>query len=165
MIYDDIYLISSYFSVLGILVFLWTRSARSTRYVSVKKAKIKSEEEAEDSEADKNCIRGIIDDPENNSSTNKMLKTPLKINIDGHFGSSSSNIYRAENAVLVRIGIGVTPLSFDPPGDPADEEHLPRLQPHLEQRDGASDVQPEEGRPRPSPFPFPLRVFGKMIVR
>ena len=46
-----------------------------------KKNKIKFEEKAEDSEAGKNCIR-IIDDPENNSSTNKMLKTPLKIYID-----------------------------------------------------------------------------------
>ena len=50
------------------------------------------------------------------------------------------------------IGIAVTPLCFDPRVDPAavpaDEERLPRLQPHLEQRDGASDVQPEEGRLR-----------------
>ena len=80
----------------------------------------------------------------------KMLKTPLKIYIDGPFGSPSSNIYRAEHAVLVGIGIAVTPLCFDPRVDaaavPADEERLPRLQPHLEQRDGASDVQPEEGR-------------------
>ena len=57
----------------------------------------------------------------------------------------TSNIYRAEHAVaLVGIGIGVTPLCFDPPVDPAavpaDEEHLPKLQPHLGQRDGIPHI-------------------------
>ena len=31
--------------------------------------------------------------------------------VDGPFGSPSSNIYRAEHAVLVGTGIGVTPFA------------------------------------------------------
>eukprot|EP00092_Neocalanus_flemingeri_P018191 GFUD01019688.1.p1 GENE.GFUD01019688.1~~GFUD01019688.1.p1 ORF type:complete len:1116 (+),score=193.24 GFUD01019688.1:205-3552(+) len=36
---------------------------------------------------------------------------PLEINIDGPFGSPSSNIYQAEHAVLIGTGIGVTPFA------------------------------------------------------
>ena len=36
---------------------------------------------------------------------------PLDIFVDGPFGSPSSNIYRAEHAVLIATGIGVTPFS------------------------------------------------------
>ena len=36
---------------------------------------------------------------------------PLEIMVDGPFGSPSSNIYRAEHAVLVGTGIGVTPFA------------------------------------------------------
>ena len=39
------------------------------------------------------------------------LETPLDVLIDGPFGSSSSNIYEAEHAVLIGTGIGVTPFS------------------------------------------------------
>lgn len=39
------------------------------------------------------------------------LNKPLEIYIDGPFGSPSSNIYRAEHAVLVATGIGVTPYA------------------------------------------------------
>ena len=35
----------------------------------------------------------------------------LDIFVDGPFGSPSSNIYRAEHAVLVGTGIGVTPFA------------------------------------------------------
>ena len=35
----------------------------------------------------------------------------MEINIDGPFGSPSSNIYRAEHAVLISTGIGVTPFA------------------------------------------------------
>ena len=53
----------------------------ATRYVRVKKNKIKFEEKAEDSETGKNCIRGIIDDPENNihssiGETKKRMEKP-----------------------------------------------------------------------------------------
>ena len=50
----------------------------------------------------------VVDDPgKEGSSRHKILNTPLKIYIDGPFGSPSSNIYRAEHAVLVGTGIGV----------------------------------------------------------
>jgi len=39
------------------------------------------------------------------------LKKPLEIYVDGPFGSPSSNIYRAEHAVLIGTGIGVTPFA------------------------------------------------------
>ena len=59
------------------------RTISLERYVSVKKPKIKCEEKAKDSEADKNRIRGIIDDPENNihssiGETNKRMEKPWK---------------------------------------------------------------------------------------
>ena len=40
----------------------------------------------------------------------KLLK-PLQVFVDGPFGSPSSNIYRAEHAVLIGTGIGVTPFA------------------------------------------------------
>merc|ERR1712002_954221 len=39
------------------------------------------------------------------------LEKPLEVYIDGPFGSPSSNIYRAEHAVLVGTGIGITPFA------------------------------------------------------
>lgn len=39
------------------------------------------------------------------------IKSPLKIFIDGPFGAPASNIFRAEHAVLIATGIGVTPFS------------------------------------------------------
>ena len=39
------------------------------------------------------------------------LEKPLDIYIDGPFGSPSSNIYRAEHAVLIGTGIGITPFA------------------------------------------------------
>merc|ERR1712029_321922 len=39
------------------------------------------------------------------------LNKPLEIYIDGPFGSPSSNFYRAEHAVLVGTGIGITPYA------------------------------------------------------
>ena len=39
------------------------------------------------------------------------LQKPLQVFVDGPFGSPSSNIYRAEHAVLVGTGIGVTPFA------------------------------------------------------
>ena len=41
----------------------------------------------------------------------EKLDRPLAIYIDGPFGSPSSNIFRAEHAVLVCTGIGVTPFA------------------------------------------------------
>merc|ERR1719284_1371356 len=39
------------------------------------------------------------------------LEKPLEIFIDGPFGSPSSNIYRAEHAVMIGTGIGITPFA------------------------------------------------------
>lgn len=39
------------------------------------------------------------------------LNKPLEIYVDGPFGSPSSNIYRAEHAVLIGTGIGITPFA------------------------------------------------------
>ena len=39
------------------------------------------------------------------------LQKPLQVFVDGPFGSPSSNIYRAEHAVLIGTGIGVTPFA------------------------------------------------------
>ena len=40
-----------------------------------------------------------------------QLEKPLEIFIDGPFGSPSSNIFRAEHAVLIGTGIGITPFA------------------------------------------------------
>merc|ERR1712073_179301 len=39
------------------------------------------------------------------------LNKPLEIYVDGPFGSPSSNIYRAQHAVLIGTGIGITPFA------------------------------------------------------
>jgi len=39
------------------------------------------------------------------------LNKPLEIYIDGPFGSPSSNFYRAEHAILIGTGIGITPFA------------------------------------------------------
>ena len=48
--------------------------------------------------------------PELTGKQPRSLPT-LDIFVDGPFGSPSSNIYRAEHAVLVGTGIGVTPFA------------------------------------------------------
>ena len=40
-----------------------------------------------------------------------MSKYSFQIFIDGPFGAPSSNIFRAEHAVLIGTGIGVTPFA------------------------------------------------------
>ena len=39
------------------------------------------------------------------------LETPLEIHVDGPFGAPASDIFRAEHAVLICTGIGVTPFA------------------------------------------------------
>ncbi len=51
---------------------------------------------------------GIIEDGPGKSM---MLKKPLEIFLDGPFGAPSSNMFRAEHAVLIGTGIGVTPFA------------------------------------------------------
>jgi len=52
--------------------------------------------------------------PATNTSSNEkklVLREPLEIFVDGPFGSPSSNITRAEHAVLIGTGIGITPFA------------------------------------------------------
>ena len=39
------------------------------------------------------------------------LKKPLEMYVDGPFGAPSSDIFRAEHAVLIGTGIGITPFA------------------------------------------------------
>ena len=39
------------------------------------------------------------------------LEKPLEIHVDGPFGAPASDIFRAEHAVLICTGIGVTPFA------------------------------------------------------
>ena len=39
------------------------------------------------------------------------LERPLEIHVDGPFGAPASDIFRAEHAVLIGTGIGVTPFA------------------------------------------------------
>ena len=49
---------------------------------------------------------------EQKTDDNKVfLDEPFEIFVDGPFGSPSSNIYRAEHAVLIGTGIGITPFA------------------------------------------------------
>jgi predicted ferric reductase len=45
------------------------------------------------------------------SGMNFNIERPLEIFVDGPFGSPSSNIFRAEHAILVGTGVGVTPFA------------------------------------------------------
>ena len=40
-----------------------------------------------------------------------ILRKPLEIHVDGPFGAPASDIFRAEHAVLIGTGIGVTPFA------------------------------------------------------
>eukprot|EP00090_Calanus_glacialis_P005272 TRINITY_DN14088_c0_g1_i1.p1 TRINITY_DN14088_c0_g1~~TRINITY_DN14088_c0_g1_i1.p1 ORF type:complete len:1071 (+),score=285.92 TRINITY_DN14088_c0_g1_i1:327-3215(+) len=42
---------------------------------------------------------------------NFSIERPLEVFVDGPFGSPSSNIFRAEHAILVGTGVGVTPFA------------------------------------------------------
>ena len=83
------------------------KSFGETRYLSIKKPKTVKYEDCPEGK----CTDVVVDNLKRKASSNKILNTPLKIYIDGPFGSPSSNIYRAEHAVLVGTGIGVTPFA------------------------------------------------------
>ena len=56
-----------------------------------------------------NMVESTMD--EDGPGKKMQLKKPLEIYIDGPFGAPSSNIFRAEHAVLIGTGIGVTPFA------------------------------------------------------
>lgn len=55
--------------------------------------------------------RGDSNMEEDGPGKKMTLKKPLEILVDGPFGAPSSNIFRAEHAVLIGTGIGVTPFA------------------------------------------------------
>jgi len=60
------------------------------------------------------------------------LFRPVQIFVDGPFGSPSSNIYRAEHAVLVGTGIGITPFASILQSIMKRYKQVKRLCPHCE---------------------------------
>ena len=62
---------------------------------------------------DHNLNMVMVHDHKGQQAVPTRLEKPLEIYVDGLFGSPSSNIYRAEHAVLVGTGIGHS-LCLDP---------------------------------------------------
>ena len=100
------------------------RTLSKGRYLSMKAPKIikyDSQESLSSAKSDSTELSAdsgfqvVVHD--NSKSTLKQigqqtrLERPLEIYIDGPFGSPSSNIYRAEHAVLIGTGIGITPFA------------------------------------------------------
>ena len=101
---------------------LVNRSLPTARYLSMKQRVIRydTSENTDNSENSSTCDKQEFTshaDLEKGSSEGKKigrtatLEKPLEIYVDGPFGSPSSNIYRAEHAVLIGTGIGVTPFA------------------------------------------------------
>ena len=51
-----------------------------------------------------------VEDPEGETDETRLTK-PLVVYIDGPFGAPTSQIFRAQHAVLIGTGIGVTPFA------------------------------------------------------
>ena len=78
-----------------------------TRYLTIPKPDIVKYETEEETNLNQVVIQGKgVEDSEA-----PKLEKPLEIYLDGPFGSPSSNIHRAEHAVLICTGIGVTPFA------------------------------------------------------
>ena len=101
---------------------LVNRSLPSARYLSMRQRVIRYDtvENSDSSENSSTCDKQEFssnNDLEKGLSETKIigrttkLQKPLEIYVDGPFGSPSSNIYRAEHAVLIGTGIGVTPFA------------------------------------------------------
>jgi len=97
------------------------RSLTKVRYLSMKHPKIVKYDSQESLSSEKNFEQNesgfqVVVHDESKSTLKKIghkarLEKPLEIYIDGPFGSPSSNIYRAEHAVLIGTGIGITPFA------------------------------------------------------
>jgi len=104
------------------------RSLASVRYLSMRHAKVVKydssnslmSDESEDHHLDSVLVQNAGYPGQRHSLNKQMmsktksatnLEKPLEVYIDGPFGSPSSNIYRAEHAVLVGTGIGITPFA------------------------------------------------------
>ena len=78
-----------------------------TRYFTIPKPDIVEYE----TEEGKKLNQVVVERQGSKDSEAPKLEKPLEIYLDGPFGSPSSNIYRAEHAVLICTGIGVTPFA------------------------------------------------------
>jgi len=97
------------------------RTFSKGRYLSMKAPKIikyDSQESLSSNKTDDSTDSGfqVVVHDDTKSAPKKIgqqtrLEKPLEIFIDGPFGSPSSNIYRAEHAVLIGTGIGITPFA------------------------------------------------------
>ena len=103
------------------------RTVSKGRYLSMKQPKIVKYDSQESLSSQKSSGPGtdtdsgfqvVVHDSHQHRPTPKKkfgqqtrLEKPLEIYIDGPFGSPSSNIYRAEHAVLIGTGIGITPFA------------------------------------------------------
>jgi len=90
------------------------RSLASVRYMSMKAPKIvKYDEISEDSNETEEMSIVVHGSQDMIKEVGKKahLEEPLVAFIDGPFGSPSSNIYRAEHAVLIGTNIGITPFA------------------------------------------------------
>jgi len=100
---------------------IMSRTMSKVRYLSMKIPKIVKYDSQESLNSDKtedsndSGFQVVVHD-ESKSTLKQIghqarLEKPLEIYIDGPFGSPSSNIYRAEHAVLIGTGIGITPFA------------------------------------------------------
>ena len=88
--------------------------ARSVKYrpISSSSSDSFSSFESQISPRDKHQNDAVVeDDVEKNSKSAVQFLEPMEVYIDGPFGSPSSNFYRAEHAVLIGTGIGITPFA------------------------------------------------------
>ena len=83
------------------------------RYISIQEPKTVDYQIQETSHGAKklDCENVMTETSKGKTFQATRLEKPLDIYIDGPFGSPSSNIYRAEHAVLISTGIGVTPFA------------------------------------------------------
>ena len=83
------------------------------RYISIQEPKTVDYQIQETSHGAKklDCENVMTETSKGKTVQATRLEKPLDIYIDGPFGSPSSNIYRAEHAVLIGTGIGVTPFA------------------------------------------------------
>ena len=86
--------------------------ARSVRYRPISSSSFDSFSSSEISVKDMDQNNAVVeDDVEKNNKSAVQFLDPMEVYIDGPFGSPSSNFYRAEHAVLIGTGIGITPFA------------------------------------------------------
>merc|ERR1719474_1416349 len=82
------------------------RNCKSVKYRKTSLESVSSNETSSTIEAD------TIENGKPEENDNRVqLAEPFTIYVDGPFGSPSSNFYRAEHAVLIGTGIGITPFA------------------------------------------------------